>query len=134
MASENAKAIAEDREDLIREIEEKTEVFKKLCEKQRGLLCREDKLWDYIYLIKCNNFYKIGHTFNLDSRLNTFQTGNPYTLEIYLAIKHPKAVEIEYYLQEIFIKKKVKREWFEFSEEDIIKIKNLIENYDKKKK
>jgi len=43
-------------------------------------------------------------------------------------------VEIEYYLQEIFIKKKVKREWFEFSEEDIIKIKNLIENYDKKKK
>ena len=134
MASENVKAIAEDREDLIREIEEKTEVFKKLCEKQRDLSCREDKLWDYIYLIKCNNFYKIGHTFNLDSRLNTFQTGNPYALEIYLAIKHPKAVEIEYYLQEIFIKKKVKREWFEFSEEDIIKIKNLIENYDKKKK
>jgi len=30
MASENAKAIVEDREDLIREIEEKTEVFKKL--------------------------------------------------------------------------------------------------------
>ena len=48
MASENAKAIAEDREDLIREIEEKTEVFKKLCEKQRDLSCREDKLWDYI--------------------------------------------------------------------------------------
>lgn len=118
--------------DLIKQSKDKLDQLKILYDKQSEMLNREDRLWSYVYLIKCNEFCKIGHTFNLDNRLNSLQTGNPYNLEITFSLKHPKAEEVEFYLQEKFLEKKVLREWFKLSDDDIVDIKRMIENYEKK--
>jgi len=35
-----------------------------------------------LYVIKCNEYYKVGTTSNLEERLRTMSSGNPYELEV----------------------------------------------------
>mgnify|MGYP001582170625 CR=1 FL=1 len=83
----------------------------------------------YIYIIKCKEFYKIGIANNLDSRLTTLQTGNPYVLEIYFAKKHKLAIKLEKYLHNYFIEKRTNGEWFKLDDKDLEKIKKIIISY-----
>lgn len=81
----------------------------------------------FLYLIRCEQFYKIGITFNIDSRLNSLQCGNPYELELVWSAKIKDAIECEELLHGMFEKKRHMREWFKLDKEDIEFILNLVE-------
>lgn len=103
------------------EIEEAKSILDGIAEENK------DRLWNYVYIVKCNNFYKIGNTFNLESRLNSLQCGNPYPLIIVFSVKHPQAKELEIILHKHFDKKRYFREWFELTDDDLIEIRKMVE-------
>lgn len=87
----------------------------------------KDWLWNYIYLIKCDEFYKIGIAWDIDSRLNSLQCGNPYELELMVAKRVKNAKTLELKLHELVKDKRVFREWFKLDDNDILKIKEIME-------
>jgi predicted GIY-YIG superfamily endonuclease len=72
----------------------------------------------FVYLIKCINkdgFIKIGVAKEVQSRLDTMQTGCPYKLELLASIKcvsRKQAYELEGRLHRLFKNKRVRGEWF----------------------
>ena len=138
MASENAKAVKKkDRKVLEKKIKEKLRILEYLTNKdiprneeiEMKLATNEENWRYYIYIIKCNEFYKIGIANDLDSRISSLQTGNPYILEIYFAKKHRLAEQLEKYLHNHFIKKQISGEWFKLNENDLKEAKNIITIY-----
>ena len=79
----------------------------------------------YLYLIKCNEYYKIGIAFDLDQRLSSLQGGNPYELEVVCAFKIKDARESEKLLHELFKDKRQLGEWFKLDYKDVEVIINL---------
>jgi hypothetical protein len=73
----------------------------------------------YLYLIRCNEFYKIGIAYDIDNRLNSLQTGNPYELDILFAVKISGAEKVEELLHNYFKDKRIFREWFKLEQDDI---------------
>jgi hypothetical protein len=82
---------------------------------------------NYVYLIKCHEFYKIGIANDIDARLNSLQCGNPYELELMFAMRYPNAEDIEEMLHERYGKKRVFREWFRLDADDIVFIRKIME-------
>lgn len=71
-----------------------------------------------IYLAKCQDFYKIGHTTSDPmQRLSTLQTGNPFRVELVGTI--PGTIGQERGLHHKFARKRERGEWFRLSQEDI---------------
>ena len=91
----------------------------------------EDKFRVYkgswLYLIKCDEFYKIGIAWDVESRLNSLQCGNPYELELVWAVKAIDAKNAEKLLHEDFKDKRVFREWFVLNDADVERIKKLVD-------
>lgn len=84
----------------------------------------------YIYVLKCDKYYKIGIASNINSRLNTLQCGNPFEIEVILATRNAKAKELEKALHDAFIEFKHKREWFMLENDFVEKLKVFIETYE----
>lgn len=74
-----------------------------------------------VYLIrkKGSDFYKIGYTSDLSTRLSRLQTGCPETLELVASIKKEEAKQFESELHSKFSKNKTRGEWFEFAPWDL---------------
>jgi len=66
------------------------------------------------YFIKCDNFVKIGRTTDLNVRLQTLRTANPYDLEL-LAFTHFKDIEREVHKK--FKHLKHRNEWYKLTPE-----------------
>lgn len=72
----------------------------------------------FVYFIKCINrdgYIKIGVAKEVQSRLDTMQTGCPYKLELLAAIKcvsRKQAYELEGKLHRLFKAKHIRGEWF----------------------
>ena len=72
----------------------------------------------FVYLIKCMNkdgFIKIGVAKDIQSRLDTMQTGCPYRLELLASIRcisRGQAYEMERKLHILFKKHRIRGEWF----------------------
>lgn len=79
----------------------------------------EDYKGIFVYLLKCNEFYKIGIATGLESRVSSIQTGNPYEVELIWAAKLMDAIETEKALHQRFAGERTFREWFKLDEEDI---------------
>ena len=79
----------------------------------------------FVYLIKCNEWYKIGKAKNVNSRLSGLQTGSPYLLELLHAIHCKDYSRAESYLHNVFADRRGLGEWFELTENDIEKIKAI---------
>ena len=75
--------------------------------------------WNYIYIVKCDEYYKIGYSFNVVNRLNSLQGGNPYPLELILVRKLPEAKYFESVLHNVFKKFRIRGEWFKISPQNI---------------
>jgi len=73
----------------------------------------------FVYVIKCNDFYKIGRTNNVQKRLSGMQTGNPYELELILSIKTNSPFTLETSLHTKFKDKLIRGEWFKLSDKDL---------------
>jgi hypothetical protein len=78
---------------------------------------------DYLYLIKCNEFYKIGITNDIAERFSELQVGNPYKLALVGLYGFPNALEMETHFHCKFIKQRVLGEWFQLSDSDISSVK-----------
>lgn len=81
-----------------------------------------------LYLIRCEEFYKIGSSQNAKNRRSNLQTGNPYTLEL-LEVWEGKG-ELEEAAHEIMNDHHHKGEWFyvEGSEESLAKVRELLKD------
>lgn len=79
----------------------------------------------YVYFIWIPEMYntqryiKIGKAKNPTSRLTQLQTGSPYELQIYGLIQSPAYGTIETQLHRKHHNRRVRREWFELSLEEV---------------
>lgn len=77
---------------------------------------------EYLYLIGCDpydGFAKIGHTTNVMNRLTSLQTGHRQTLKILHYVPHTYAFILEKRLHELYAKRRVQGEWFQFEESEL---------------
>lgn len=82
-----------------------------------------------LYIIKCKDCYKIGHTKNLYVRNCTNQTGSPiaYDFTLYLELSKEEAVNLEKDLHKKLKEKNIKGEWFNC---EMLDIMLLLKNHD----
>lgn len=80
----------------------------------------------YIYLIKAGQYYKIGKSKVLRSRLKSHQTSNPNKIKLVVEKLVTNYHKKEKQLLKKFNNKKVNGEWFRLNKEDILWIKQNI--------
>ena len=69
----------------------------------------------YLYLFKSGDYYKIGITANVQSRLNTMQTCNPVAVSLVYACLVPNARKAEKHLHFKYSDYSIHGEWFKFT-------------------
>lgn len=75
-----------------------------------------------VYLIREEEYFKIGHTSNFARRIGSLRTANPRDLDIVAfieTINRAQAKRLEHALHTLFALKRVKGEWFELNSEDV---------------
>lgn len=87
----------------------------------------------FIYLLRCGEFHKIGLTCkkNLKNRLGQYYVHCPFEIIVVSkklttyanSMNYEKSISIEF-ADKVHRKNRIKSEWYLFSEEDVIKIKN----------
>ena len=73
----------------------------------------------YLYVVKCNEYYKIGVASNVEARLAALQTGNPYELIVKSCFEFDNANSIEQALHQKFSEKQKHGEWFVLNDDDV---------------
>lgn len=91
---------------------------------------REDRKSDkYIYLVRCNGYYKIGTSYSPYSRLNGMITSTPYDLQLVYATKLKDAVYMEHLIHNVLWKAKwVRGEWYSPDKKDFKRLTKFL-NY-----
>jgi len=74
---------------------------------------------EYVYLVKCQQFHKIGITKNMENRFVNMQTGNPFPLSVVSSYIFEKAEPIEWKLHRHFALYLERGEWFWLSNSDL---------------
>ena len=73
-----------------------------------------------IYVIRCNNYFKIGHSVNPIARIEGLQIGNPYQLELVFVAPTTDHRKMEKELHNKFKHLCIRGEWFEMQENDFV--------------
>lgn len=73
----------------------------------------------YLYLIKCQEYYKIGVAVDVENRLAQLSTGNPYPLSVEVYYEFENADVVERVLHQKYKNCRVRGEWFDLSRGDI---------------
>lgn len=91
---------------------------------------------NFLYLINCEGYTKIGITHNVNSRLSSLDGSSPFTTTlIYSVDLGPEAYNIEQYLHKQYVDFNVKKEWFKLSKNQIEELKyklsskNILKEY-----
>lgn len=80
-----------------------------------------------VYVIKCENFYKIGWTAgSLNSRLDALQHANPFELSVQYVFADKEANFLERELHKLFAHKRIRREWFALEKDDFKILEDFI--------
>lgn len=81
----------------------------------------------YVYVLKEINgkHYKIGHTKNPNSRMQTFKTKLPFKIEFDILIETEDMYALEKKLHKQYSKKRIEGEWFALSQVDLDTIRKL---------
>lgn len=66
----------------------------------------------YVYIVKIDNYIKIGSTHNLKNRLNSYKSFPPFNFELLLAKEVEDRVFYERALQACMLELQEKGEWF----------------------
>lgn len=83
-----------------------------------------------IYLIKCEQYHKIGFSTNSWQRFNDLNgTGMPFKLELVYYGFMDDARKLEKDMHKKFVDKRVKGEWFELTDEDIREFKEICDKH-----
>lgn len=78
----------------------------------------------YLYIIKCQDYHKIGIANDVESRLSQLATGNPYRLDVVVTYEFENAEVVEKAIHQRYKDKRKRGEWFELSYDDL---KNIHE-------
>lgn len=78
-----------------------------------------------LYLIKCQQYYKIGVAADVESRLAQLSTGNPFPLEVETVYTFDNAEVVERAIHQKLKSKRVRGEWFELSYDDTVELHQL---------
>lgn len=79
----------------------------------------------FVYFIQAENgLTKIGKSVEPDKRIQSLKTASPLKLEIIRVIETADMHTLEQYYHKKFAEKRVKREWFDLSEEDLVNLTN----------
>lgn len=81
-----------------------------------------------MYLIKCDDLYKIAVSKEPYDRLKSLQTGTAKKLELVYYKKFDVCYKVEKYLHKTFNNKKISGEWFNLEINDIDKFYSICEN------
>ena len=92
-----------------------------------------------VYLIECNNNYKIGYTRkSIEQRIKQMKTGNSGNLNLVSYFESKWGTKIESHFHRKYKWKKVSGEWFNLTEEDVLTFEleckewhNIFEDIDK---
>ena len=81
-----------------------------------------------IYLLNTENtnFYKIGFAFDVEERVSDLQAGSPFKILIVASKKNISPRELEKRMHFEYRDRRTRREWFEFTEEEVNNIKALF--------
>jgi hypothetical protein len=82
-----------------------------------------------VYVIRCFDYYKIGYSFNIESRIENMRTNNPFPLKVVYVAQTPQYKELEKALHSQFAYRRVYREWFKLEPEDEEKIEEFMANF-----
>lgn len=89
----------------------------------------------YIFKALNNPIYKIGVSDNVIARLETIKTMSPIEVTIYDVYRDLKdAMRVEKLLHKRFVKERSHGEWFILNGEQVIKLKDIITEYDSSSK
>lgn len=90
---------------------------------------RREAVKGYIYIIRCNEFYKIGCSRDgADKRLKAMQTGNPYELELIFQCEVTDFMQAEAALHAYFKDNRVRGEWYRLTAEQVNNMKQVALN------
>lgn len=74
----------------------------------------------YLYLIRCQDYHKIGIANDVESRLAQLSTGNPYPLEVVSVYGFQNAQPVEASLHQRFSASRIRGEWFRLNPNDVL--------------
>ena len=90
-----------------------------IIEKLTGTSRASKKQSGEVYLIKANNFYKIGATSNVKRRISEISTSIPFEISIITTITTDDMYKLEASLHDRFSEKRVNGEWFILEQSDV---------------
>ncbi len=73
-----------------------------------------------LYLIQCQQFYKIGIANDVQSRLAQLSTGNPFELKVLAVYDFYNAEPVERAIHQKFANTRKRGEWFELNGDDVL--------------
>lgn len=78
----------------------------------------------FVYVVRCCNYHKIGVSDDPDKRFKSIQAHNPFEIELVkvYGYRSSDAHKIERYLHKQFNEYRVRGEWFDFGDLDVIKL------------
>lgn len=83
-----------------------------------------------VYMLRSGkNMYKIGKTQDLNKRLASYHTHMPVTFRVIRQYPATNMAELEEGLHIVFQHKRVKGEWFELQDDDLLICDNIARNY-----
>jgi hypothetical protein len=80
-----------------------------------------------VYVLYCEGYCKVGITNNINKRIKTLQTGNPFLIQLVLFNIVNNAADLEKKLHKKYKHKNIRNEWFYLDNDDIQYIKNKLE-------
>jgi hypothetical protein len=81
----------------------------------------------YVYLLKCDGFFKIGIANDVVGRVASLQTGNPHQIELIVSYGFSNAMVVERSLHQKFEGLRHRNEWFELSAKDMDEFCNICQ-------
>jgi hypothetical protein len=86
---------------------------------------------NFLYIVSCVDYTKIGITDNVTRRVSSLQTSNPYAVRLEASFKFDNAAVVERTLHERYSQFRVNREWFKLSTSQIAEIASLCKEWQK---
>lgn len=84
---------------------------------------------EYVYIIKCGKYYKIGRTKRMGARMVNYKVHNPYPIKLVYYKNCKSSKETEKMLHCELSDYRYKGEWFVLTKDQIKEIVNFIEKY-----
>jgi hypothetical protein len=79
----------------------------------------------YLYIIKCQDYHKIGIANDVEARLAQLATGNPYPLEVVVTYEFDNAEVVEKAIHQRYKENRNRGEWFRLSYGDLENIHEI---------